>query len=551
MTRYDREPVKHNHKRATMSRFSRRDFLMTSAGAALASHFARPAFAATEAPKRGGTLIATWGGLEPQSLFVPPGGGSSPYLTSTKLFERLIRLTVDLKFEPVLAVDIKPSEDFRTYVIKLRDGVTWHDGQPFTADDVVFSAIQYWKPISAGVSLDALEGAEAADHLTVLLKFKAPVPELFFKSVLAGKSTLVIPKHIYAGSNIITNPVNNAPIGTGPFKVKEWVRGSHVEYLRNDKYWNPSLPYLDRLVIRWWRDPASRSAAFEANQLDLGIFNPVPMPDIARLTAGGKFVAETKGYSNSAWITTIEFNQRRDIFKKREVRQALMQAIDRQFISDTIFFGRAHPSTGAIPSSNTIFFTKDVEDYSFDVKKAGKLLDAAGYPVKGGSRFNLNLVSAGWFEENVKIGQYLKQAFEDLDVAVDLAVPDRATSLKRIYTDYDYDVAVSNNSASFELIPSTTQFYTTDGIVKGAAFRNATGYSNPKLDEIVAKMAVETDEAKRIALGKDFDRLATLDAPLLPMVDLEPVTIARSDVRNHSRTADFMGESWAEIWLDR
>jgi peptide/nickel transport system substrate-binding protein len=233
------------------------------------------------------------------------------------------------------------------------------------------------------------------------------------------------------------------------------------------------------------------------------------------------------------------------------VRQALMHAIDRSFIADTIFFGRAHPSIGAIPSSNSIFFTKDVQDYPFDVKKAAAMFDAAGYPVKSGSRFKMSLVSAGWFEENVKIGQYLKQAFEDLDITVDLTIPDRATSLKRIYTDYDFDIAVSNNSGSIELIPATTQFYTTDGIVKGAAFRNATGYSNPKMDEIVSRMAVETDEPKRIALVKDFDKLAAVDAPILPMVDLEPVTIARSDVRNHSLSADFMGESWAELWLDR
>jgi peptide/nickel transport system substrate-binding protein len=163
----------------------------------------------------------------------------------------------------------------------------------------------------------------------------------------------------------------------------------------------------------------------------------------------------------------------------------------------------------------------------------------------------MSLVSAGWFEENVKIGQYLKQAFEDVDITVDLAIPDRATSLKRIYTDYDYDVAVSNNSASIEPIPQTTQYYTTDGIVKGAAFRNATGYSNPKMDETVSKMAIETDEKKRVSLVHEFDKLAASDAPVLPMVDLEPVTIARSDVRDHSLTADFMGESWAEVWLDR
>jgi peptide/nickel transport system substrate-binding protein len=534
-----------------MSGFSRRDFLMTTAGAALASGLAGSSKAATGAPKRGGTLVGTWGGFEPQSLFVPAGGGSSPYFTSTKVFERLIRLTADLKFEPVLALGIEPAEDFRSYTIKLRPNVTWHDGKPLTSDDLVFNAIQYWKPISAGVTLDALQTAEAVDPLTVVLKFKVPVPEFFLKSVLAGKAGLVIPKHIYDGSNIITNPINNTPIGTGPFKVKEWVRGSHVEYARNDNYWNSGLPYLDKLVIRWWRDPASRSAAFEAGQLDIGTFNPIPAPDIARLTATKKFVAETKGYSNSAWITSVEFNQRREIFKKREVRQALLHAIDRSFIADTVFFGRARPSLGALHFSNSIFFTKDVQDYPFDVKKAAALLDAAGYPVKAGSRFKMSLVSAGWFEENVKIGQYLKQAFEDVDITVDLAIPDRATSLKRIYTDYDYDVAVSNNSASIEPIPQTTQYYTTDGIVKGAAFRNATGYSNPKMDETVSKMAIETDEKKRVSLVHEFDKLAASDAPVLPMVDLEPVTIARSDVRDHSLTADFMGESWAEVWLDR
>lgn len=533
-----------------MSRFSRRDFLLTTAGVVLASRLgSSAALAAT--PKRGGTLIGTWGGFEPQSLFVPAGGGSSPYFTSTKVVERLLRLTVDLKFEPVLALSVTPAPDFRSYTIKLRDKVTWHDGKPFSADDVVFNAMEYWKPISAGVSLVTLEAAEAVDPLTVVLKFKAPVPEFFLKSVLSGKAGLVIPKHIYAGSNIITNPINNTPIGTGPFKVKEWVRGSHVEYARNESYWNPGLPYLDKLVIRWWRDPASRSAAFEAGQLDIGTFNPIPYPEIARLTAGGKFIAETKGYANSAWIATVEFNQRREIFKKREVRQALMMAIDREFISETIFFGRAKPSVGVVHNSNSIFFTKDVQAYPFDVKKAASMLDAAGYPVKGGSRFKLGLVSAGWFEENVKMGQYVKQAFEDLDITVDLAVPDRATSLKRIYTDYDYDVAISNNTGGVELVPTTTQYYTTDGIVKGAAFRNATGYSNPELDKIVASMTVETDEPKRIALAKEFDRLATSEAPILPMVDLEPVTIVRSDVRDHSKTADFMGESWAELWLDR
>lgn len=533
-----------------MLRLSRRNFVTASVAATLIAASCLNVLA-QGTPKRGGALTATWGGFEPQALFVPPGGGSSPNFTATKVFERLLRLNVDLKFEPSLALEVTPAADFKSYTIKLRPGVKWQDGKDLTSEDIVFNALEYWKPISGGISLKALTGAQATDNLTVILTFSEPTPEFFLKSYLSGRAGLVIPKHIYAGTNIITNPANNKPIGTGPYAVKEWVRGSHVEYVRNDLYWDAGKPYVDRLIIRWWRDPASRSAAFEAGQLDIGIFNPIPPPDIPRLTDTKKFVVDTKGYSNAAWQTTIEFNQRGKILTNPQVRHALMHAIDRQFIADTVFFGRASPAKGPISGSNTIFFTKDVVDYPFDAKKAASLLDAAGYPVKGGSRFTLNLVAAGWFEENGKIGQYIKQALEDVDITVNLTVPDRATSFKRIYTDYDYDVAISNNSNGIELVPAGTQFFTTDGIIKGVAFRNATGYSNKDLDEIVAKMTVETDPAKRLELVHSFSQFVAKEAPLLPMVDLEPVTIARSDVRSHSTAADYLGDSWADIWLDR
>ncbi len=531
---------------------SRRDLLATTAAAAALGLSGRPGTAAPGGPpKRGGTLFATWGGFEPQALFVPAGGGSSPYFTSTKLLERLLKLDLDLKFQPVLALEVNPAEDFRSYTIKLRPNVTWHDGKPFTADDVVFNAMQYWKPISSGGALDGLTNAEAVDPLTVRLTFKASTPEFFLKSVLAGKAGLCIPKHVYEGRDILTNPANNQVIGTGAFKLKQWVRGSHVELVRHDGYWNPGLPYLDQLVIRWWRDPASRSAALEAGQLDIGVFNPIPPPDLKRLAATGRYVVETKGYVSSQWVATVEFNSRRPIVTRGDVRQALMYAIDRAFIADTIYFGRAQPSSGPIPASNPLFFTKDLPAYPFDPKKAGKLLDAAGFPVKNGSRFSINLVSAGWFEENVKIGQYLKQAFEDVDIKVDLAIPDRPTSLKRIYTDYDYDIAVSNNSGAVELVPQWTNFFTTDGIVKGAAFRNANGYSNPRLDAAVAELTTQTDPKRRVALAHEFQRILSTDLPLTSLVDIESVTVARSDVRNHSNLADYLGEGWSDIWLDR
>jgi len=504
---------------------------------------------AQETPRRGGTVVATWGGMEPQALFVPAGGGSSPAFTSTKILERLIRMERDLSFSPVLALSVTPSDDFKTYTIKLRPGVKWHDGKDFTAEDVVFSAMEYWKPIAIGVAIRSLESATAVDPLTVVFKFGSPMAEFALKSRLADWA-LVLPKHLYGGTNIITNPANNAMVGTGPFKLKAWTRGSFVEYVKNENYWNKSLPYIDRLVIRWWRDPASRAAALETGELHIAAFNPIPAPDHPRLLKTGKFVIEKRGFENSAWVSTIEFNTRRPTTAKPEVRRALMHAIDRQFIADTVYYKLAKPAVAPMVSYNTNFFSNDVPRYPFDPVMAGKLLDAAGFPVKpDGWRFSVNVVAAAWFEENAKLGQYVKQALEDVKVQVKLDVADRPTAIKRIYGDYDFDIALSNNAQAMELIPQVTRFYTTDGIVKGAAFRNATGYSNPAVDKIVESLAVETDPAKRKALAAEFAKIIVTDAPLLPLVEIDSVTIASTRVRNHSNAANYMNESWGDIWL--
>ncbi len=541
---------------------SRRHFLArTSAGGIIAAGSgllaSTPLLTAAHAaqtsvsPDRGGSLVLTWGGLEPQALFVPGGGGSSPFLTATKILERLLKFDSELNFQPALAEAVIPSADFRTYTIKLRPGVTWHDGQPFTADDVVYNTLEHWKAISAGIALRSLTGAVAVDPLTVALTFDTPVPEFFLKSTLAGQFQLVVPRHLYAGRDIITNPLNNTPVGTGPWKYGKWVRGSHVEYARNDKYWRPGEPYLDKLIIRWWGDPASRGAALETGELGLAYSQPVPARDIDRLVKTGKVVVDTKGYENASWTVTAEFNQRRDIIKRRDVRQAILHAINRNFIVDTIYYGRAKPAVSPVLSSNKYFFTESVPTYDFNPAKARTLLDAAGFPEKPDGRFTVNLLAAAWFEENAKLGQYLKQALEDVGIKVKLDSVDRATALKRIYGDYDYDIAISNYTAPQELVPIVTQFFTTDGIVKGAAFRNATGYSNPEMDAIVASLTIETDPEKRKQIAHQFARLASTDVPLVALVEIESFTLARKNVRNFSSSASVQGESLNDVWIAR
>ena len=513
-----------------------------------------PAFAqgtpAQATPKRGGTLVATWGGGEPQACYVPAGGGSSPTFSSSKLFERLANRNMDGVFEGALAESWKPSADFKSYTLKIRKGVKFHDGKEMTVDDVVYSIGEIWKKYAAASAMTDFVSVEAPDADTVVMTYSKPTPEFFFASTLSANVNYILPKHIYAGSDPITNPANNAPIGTGPWKFKEWVRGSHFEYVKNENYWQKDLPYLDRLIIRYVRDPAGRAAAMEAGDIHIGVFNPIAPPDIKRLTATGKFVATSKGYEEAVWSTTLECNMRNPVFAKREVRQAIFHAINREFIAKTVYYGYARPGTSPIYSPNKEFFTADTYKTGFDPKKAAALLDAAGFPKKaGGKRFTVNLLAAGWFSDNGKVGAYVKQALEDVGVGVTLSVPDRPTSIKRIYTDYDYDLAISNQANPSEPIPTTTQYFTTDGIKKGVPFRNANGYSNPDLDALVDKIKVETDPVKRKALVVEFQKITTQEASLLPLTELESITVASTKVQNHSNDPNYLAAGWADIWL--
>jgi peptide/nickel transport system substrate-binding protein len=535
-----------------MPGFSRRSFVKTAgAGLALAGAGLAPSaasWAAPAVPRRGGVLTATIGFPEPHAMFVPAGGGGSPAFTAARVLEQLVSIQSDLSVKPKLATAWRASPDFRSYAITLQPGVKWHDGRDFTAEDVAFTIGVYWKQIAAGGALTALKSAQATGPLQVRVDFDQPVPEFSFLYVLGTQA--VIPAHIYATGNINTNPANNAPVGTGPYIFQRWVRGSRAEFARNEHYWQTGKPYPDRLVVRWWREPAARAAALEAGELDIGVQNPVPFADIKRLRDSGKISVTEKGYEISDWESGLIFNVKNPITRHRAVRQAILYALDRQYIADVIYQGFATVARSPIGSNNKLYYNPDVPQYPYDKARAQKLLDEAGFARKGDApRFTLRLVAAGWVDENAKVGAYVKQALEDIGIAVELQVPDRATSLKLIYTDYAFDLALSNNGSTAEPVPQTTQLYTSEGIARGMAFRNASQFADPAIDALVARITFEVDHARRRALVDEFARGVLTEVPFFRLVEIKKLTVARNAVQGHSDSGNFQGESWAGLWL--
>jgi ABC-type transport system substrate-binding protein len=198
---------------------------------------ARGGGAGAQTAKKGGTLTFLQN-AEPTTLVSLTTVGTPSLSCSAKTTEGLLEYDYDIKPRPALATEWSISPDGTRYSFKLRPNVKFHDGKPFTSADVAYS-IQLLKtvhPRGRNTYANVLE-VQTPDPLTAVIVLSKPAPYLI-KALTAAESPMM-PRHIYEGSDPLTNQNGNAPIGTGPYLFKEWVRGSHVIYERNPNYWDP------------------------------------------------------------------------------------------------------------------------------------------------------------------------------------------------------------------------------------------------------------------------------------------------------------------------
>ena len=212
-------------------------------------------------PIHGGTL--TWVVVREPPVLIPlttSAGGSTEI--GPNVVEGLLAFDQDLRPRPLLATAWQVSQDGLRYTFELRRGVTWHDGKPFTSADVAssISALKQVHPRGRATFANVAEVLTPDEHTAIIVLSK-PAPYLL--SALSSSESPIVPKHLYEGTDVVANPHNSAPVGTGPFVFKEFVKGSHVILDRNPNYWDKPKPYLDRLVVRFVPDAAARAAALE------------------------------------------------------------------------------------------------------------------------------------------------------------------------------------------------------------------------------------------------------------------------------------------------
>jgi peptide/nickel transport system substrate-binding protein len=491
-------------------------------------------------PKTGGTLqvVVT---PEPPMLIQGLNQNGPTNMIAGNIYESLLRYDAKLNPMPSLAKSWEISPDQTVYTFHLQPNVKWHDGKPFTADDVVFSLDKFlrdvhprWRPIVSA----QVKTIEKVDDATVKVTLKQPFGPFILSQEVA--SAPMMPKHIYEGTDYRANPMNNTPIGTGPMKFVEWKKGSYIHLARNPDYWDKGHPLLDDIYFQFIPDAAARAVAYETGKVDVLTGGAVEIFDVARLSKLPNTCVTTAGwemFAPHAWITP---NTTHGILGNKLFRQAMMYAIDRDFGKDVIWSGYGKVATGPI-SSKTKFYSADVKPYAFDPAKAKELVKQSGY--KGEMLHFLNLP---YGETWSRWGEAVKQNFADVGINMDLVNTDVPGWTQRT-SNFDFDLTFNFLYQLGDPATGVARSYVSSNIVKGNPFGNVGSYSNPEVDKLFAEAAIAPAE-QRQALYTKVQQLLVEDVPVLWLLEMDFPTVYRCNVHDLATTAIGINDAAKNAW---
>jgi peptide/nickel transport system substrate-binding protein len=524
--------------------FHRRDLhrIMLFGAVAVSSGTAR----AADQPPRGGT-VSFLVEAEPPTLVAIAHTAGGTQRISPKITEGLLTYDLDFQPIPVLATSWDVSEDGLLYKFKLREGVKWHDGKAFTAEDVAYSLKLLKESHPRGRATFAnVNDVQTPDPYTVVLILSKPAPYLL--NALDASESPIVAKHIYEGTDVLTNKNAAAPVGTGPFIFKEWARGSHVIVERNPDYWDTGKPYLDRIVFRFIPDEAARAAAFEAKELDIGGGPPVARSDIARLAALPHLGAETRGYQYNGNFTQLFFNFDTPILQDKRVRLAIAHSIDQDRLLDAVWYGYGKVATTAISPDLAPFHDASIARYGFNVAEAERLLDEAGHPRKAdGRRFILRLFNNPYYGKGA--ADFLRQGLTKVGIGVDLQIFDFSTYINRTYTGRNFDLTIEALANTFDPTLGVQRVYWSKNFKIGLPFSNASHYNNPEADRLLEAASIEPSQAARVKLWKEFQQLLRADVAAVDLIAPQGVTIFNKRVKNHTISMAGINASFANVYV--
>jgi len=477
-----------------------------------------------ESPGRQGGSIITGATSDISTLNPILAGDALSGLITGFLFDWLVTIgPVDGLPAPGLADFWERSDDGLVYTFHLNPKATWHDGRPVTAADVVFSfqaalAEGNLSQITSTVA-DVLAEVRAVDDHTVEL-----VAKDLFATFVESTAALVaiVPKHIWqsvppanwGNDSGSTGQDPRRVIGSGPFTFREWVPEDHVTIVKRLEHWDHNAqPVIDEFTVRVFPDASARIQAFETAEIDFVGVEPTFAEALRQSRPDAVFAAYDT--TNFSYYIPMQDPDQTELFVDIPVRQALMFALDRQAIADSIYLGYAIPANGTQPVLSVAYRPEQITTvYTYDPERARQLLDGAGWTVgdagirqRNGVRFSfacLHAQGVAFFEQLLP---YMQQAWRD----VGLEMIPRAVPFPTLLDALD--------AGDFEMALLGFGWGVDGG--QGIMYRcnavppagyNTMRYCNPHYDALDDAQARELDEARRVALLVEASNLINDEA---------------------------------------
>lgn len=478
---------------------------------------------------------------EPPTLLAAYGGVAQAQMVNGNIYESLLRFDEKLQPLPALATEWTVSKDAQTYTFKLKHGVTWHDGKPFTSADVVYTADTFMRQLNPRfrLVLQLMQSIQALDSHTVEFRLNYPYPP--FLQLFDVNSFPIVPKHQFEGLDL-SRPPAVKPIGTGAYKLKDWQRGSFIQLERNVAYHVAGLPTVENVYFHVIPDAASRAAAFESGRIDVLPGGLVEFFDVGRLAKLPGVAVTTKGWEKLTPLSMLWINHRVPLLQDVRLRQALMHAIDRDALAKVAWQGFAAPATGPL-NHLTAFYTPKVRAYAYDVAKAKKLLALAGY--KGEP---VRLLALPYGEVWTRTAEMVKQNLQAAGLNVQLVSADLAGAVAR-QANWDFDLAFTYFYQYGDPALGVARNYVSSEIKKGSSFNNVGGYQSAKADALFERGSRESDPKKRAETYAEVQRTLVDDVAAAWLLELNFPTVYRTRVDNLVNSALGLNDSLARASL--
>ncbi|HEX5773156.1 MAG TPA: peptide-binding protein [Geomobilimonas sp.] len=464
---------------------------------------------------------------EPSTLLPLLASDSASRDVAGQIYNGLVRYDKNLKLEGDLAEKWEISRDGLTITFHLRKGVTWHDGRPFTSRDVLYTyrvTIDPKTPTAYAENFKQVKRAEAPDLYTFRVTYAKP-----FAPALESWGVEILPAHLLEGKDVTKSELARQPVGTGPYRFKEWVAGQKLVLESNHDYYE-GRPYIDRYIYRVIPDTATMYMELKAGGLDMMGLTPV---QYQRQTTTREFLSRFNKYRYPASAYTyLGYNLRHPLFSDRRVRQALTSAISKDEIVQGVQFGMGQVAHGPY-KPGTWPYNPNVRDFPYNPDRARALLAEAGWYarngdgvlMKDGKPFSFTILTNQGNDQRLKTALIIQQRLKAVGIEVKIRTIEWASFLKNFIDKGDFQAII----LGWTIGQDPDLYDVWHSSKTGPRELNFVGYKNAEVDRLIERGRGTFDQEERRRCYYRIQEILAEDQPytFLYVPDALPVVSAR------------------------